>query len=114
MGQYYINPYAYQYQQPLAYAAAPAYYAAPVLRPEDQAAIDELGPEGVATGKKALNIASNLAKGVFPATGNIVTEAGAVQTKWGNYQLANPQDKEVVEKLLDVTRDLLAKIPIVE
>ena len=123
MGQYYNVPYAYQYQPYTAPAyAAPAYAApayayaapAPVMRPEDAAAVNELGAEGIATGKKALNIASNLAKNVFPATGPIINGAGAIQTKWGNYQLANRQDADVVEKLLDVTRDLLARIPIVD
>merc|ERR1712004_795829 len=85
LGQYYNVPYAYQYQP--AYAApayaAPAYavpayaYAAPapVMRPEDAAAVNELGAEGIATGKKALNIASNLAKNVFPAAGPIINGA---------------------------------------
>ena len=116
MGQYYNVPYAYQYQPYTAPAyAAPAYASpAPVMRPEDAAAVNELGAEGIATGKKALNIASNLAKNVFPATGPIINGAGAIQTKWGNYQLANRQDADVVEKLLDVTRDLLARIPIVD
>ena len=113
MGQYYAMPYAYQYpqyQQP-----AVRYYANQVqMLPEDQAAVNELGPEGVATGVKALNIASNLAKNVFPESGPIITPAGGIQTKWGTYQMGNPQDADIVEKLLDATRDLLKKIPIVE
>ena len=120
MGQFYGNafnyPYAYQQynRQPFQrQLGSGMFYSNPgfQMRPEDEAAVNELGPDAVETGKKALNIASELAKGVFPATGRIVNEAGAIQTKWGNYQLPNPQDAEIVEKLLDATRDLLAKIP---
>ena len=68
-------------------------------------------PEGIETGKNALNIATELAKGVFPESGRIVTNDGQIQTKWGNYQLPNPQDADIVEKLLDATRYLLNKIP---
>ena len=129
MGQLFRNnfnyPYAYQsyngynrqgFQRQL--SVTPGFYSGSTgssagfqMLPEDDAAVNELGPDAVATGKKALNIASQLAKGVFPASGPIVNEAGAIQTKWGNYQLPNPQDREIVEKLLDATRDLLAKIP---
>ena len=108
MGQYYAMPYAYR-------PAYGGYYANQVqMLPQDQAAVNELGTEGVATGVKALNIASSLAKNVFPESGPIITPAGGIQTKWGTYQMANPQDADIVEKLLDATRDLLKKIPVVE
>ena len=83
------------------------------LRPEDAAAVEELGPEGIQTGKDALNVASNLVKDVFPASGNIIQD-GAVQTKWGSYALPNPQDGEIIEKFLQATRSLINKMPIVE
>ena len=121
MGQYYAMPYAYRTAYPQAYQqqtytvpAQPQFYNQVQMLPQDQAAVDELGPEGVATGVKALNIASNLAKNVFPENGNIINPAGEIQTKWGKYQLSNMQDADVVEKLLDATRDLLKKIPRVE
>ena len=110
MGQYYAMPQGYA--MPYAYQN---YYANQVqMLPQDQAAVNELGPEGVATGVKALNIASALAKNVFPESGPIITPAGGIQTKWGTYQMSNPQDADIVEKLLDATRDLLQKIPTVE
>ena len=95
--------------------APPRSGAAPManLRPEDAAAVEELGPEGIQTGKDALNVASNLVKDVFPATGNII-QNGAVQTKWGSYALPNHQDGEIIEKFLQATRSLINKMPIVE
>ena len=72
-----------------------------------------MGPEGVETGKNALNVAGALVKGVFPATGPII-QNGAVQTKWGSYALPNPQDAEIIEKFLQATRSMIEKIPNVE
>ena len=85
------------------------------MRPEDTAAVNELGPQGVETGKNALNVASELVKGVFPATGPII-QNGAVQTKWGAYALpANSvADADIIEKFLQATRDMINKIPQVE
>ena len=120
---YGVQPYGYGH--PTQYAAypyagiqavRPTVYAAPVapaLRPEDAAAVEELGPEGVETGKNALNVAGALVKGVFPATGPII-QNGAVQTKWGSYALPNPQDAEIIEKFLQATRSMIEKIPNVE
>merc|ERR1712029_988960 len=82
--QYVAQPYGYGYPTQYygyPYAGAQVFggrqtiYAAPVaapLRPEDAAAIEELGPDGVETGKEALNVAGNLVKGVFPANGPII------------------------------------------
>ena len=116
---YGAQPYAYA-GYPYAYPVAqPQYqaYAAPVatatLRPEDAAAVNELGPEGIETGKNALNVAGSLVKDVFPSTGPII-QNGAVQTKWGAYALPNPQDAEIIEKFLQATRSMIAKIPQVE
>ena len=81
------------------------------VRAEDQAALDQLGPQGVETGKKALRIATDLVKGVFPSSGPVVRN-GQIQTKWGSYALPNPQDAEVVDKLLQATRDLIQKMTI--
>ena len=93
--------------------AAVAPVIAPALRPEDAAAVEELGPEGIQTGKDALNVAGALVKNVFPETGNIIKD-GAVQTKWGDYALPNPQDGEIIEKFLQATRSLINKMPVVE
>ena len=121
MGQFYNNyqTNSYQqfnnrqgYQRQMGFNR-PGFYNGFNLRPEDQAAVNEVGTEGIEIGKKALNIATELAKGAFPESGPIVTEDGQIQTKWGNYQLPNPQDRDIVEKLLDATRDLLNKIPTV-
>jgi len=105
------------YGAPIQYAqfqARPiAYVNNPTLRPEDAAAVNELGPAGIQTGKDALNVASKLVKDVFPAEGPIVVN-GAIQTKWGAYALPNPQDADLVEKFLDATRDLIKRMPIVE
>merc|ERR1712004_601153 len=104
------------YGAPLQYAhlqARPiAYVNNPTLRPEDAAAVNELGPAGIQTGKDALNVASKLVKDVFPAEGPIVVN-GAIQTKWGAYALPNPQDADLVEKFLDATRDLIKRMPII-
>ena len=106
---YYGAPQQYQYL-----AARPVYQAPAVtLRPEDAAAVNEIGPDGVQTGKQALNIASKLVKNVFPANGPIIVN-GQIQTKWGNYALPNPQDADLVEKFLEATRDLINRMPIVE
>ena len=85
------------------------------MRPDDTAAVNELGPEGVETGKKALNVASKLVKGVFPATGPII-QNGAIQTKWGAYALPvnSIADADIIEKFLDATRSMINKIPQVE
>ena len=83
------------------------------LRPEDQAAINELGPQGITTGTKSLNIATQLVKDVFPQQGPIVRN-GAIQTKWGLYALPNPQDAAIVDRLLLATRDMILRMPIVE
>ena len=83
------------------------------LRPEDQAAIDQIGSQGVQDGTKALRIATELVQGVFPQTGPIVRN-GAIQTKWGNYALPNPQDAGIVEKFLEATRTLINRMLIVE
>ena len=72
-----------------------------------------MGPDGVETGKEALNVAGNLVKGVFPADGPIIKN-GAVQTKWGAYALPNPQDAEIIENFLQATRSLINKMPVVE
>ena len=107
----YGTPQQYQYLQ-----ARPVYYNAPqpaTLRPEDAAAVNELGPEGVATGKKALNIATNLVKGVFPESGPIIVNR-QIQTKWGNYPLPAMANPAILEKFLDATRDLIKSMPIVE
>ena len=81
------------------------------LRPEDQAALDQLGPQGIKTGTNALKIATQLVKGVFPTTGPVVRN-GEIQTKWGSYALPNPQDADVIDKLLQATRDLIQKMTI--
>ena len=118
MGQFYGNNYQTNsytrlgYQRQMSFNR-PGFYNGFNLRPEDEMAVNEVGPEGIETGKNALNIATELAKGVFPESGRIVTNDGQIQTKWGNYQLPNPQDADIVEKLLDATRDLLNKIPAV-
>ena len=107
----YGTPVQYQYL-----AARPAYpYGAPTatLRPEDAAAVNELGPEGVATGKKALNIATKLVQGVFPESGPIIVNR-QIQTKWGNYPLPPYAEADIVEKFLEATRDLIQRMPIVE
>ena len=83
------------------------------LRPEDQSAINQIGSQGVQDGTKALRIASELVKGVFPQSGPIVRN-GAIQTKWGSYALPNPQDAPVVERLLQATRDMISRMAIVE
>ena len=83
------------------------------LRPEDQAAIDQIGSQGVQDGTKALRIATELVKGVFPQSGPIVRN-GEIQTKWGSYALPNPQDAEFIEGLLQATRDMINKMAIVE
>ena len=111
MGQFYGNNYnRLGYQRQMSFNR-PGFYNGFNLRPEDEMAVNEVGPEGIETGKNALNIATELAKGVFPESGRIVTNDGQIQTKWGNYQLPNPQDADIVEKLLDATRYLLNKIP---
>merc|ERR1711862_774091 len=81
------------------------------LRKEDQDAIKQLGSEGVNVGTKGLKIANELLKGVFPATGPVVRN-GEIQTKWGYYALPNPQDAEIVDKLLQATRDLISKMSV--
>ena len=81
------------------------------LRPEDQSAVDQLGSEGVKVGIKGLKIANQLLKGVFPSTGPVVRN-GQIQTKWGSYALPNPQDAEIVDKLLQATRDLIQKMEV--
>ena len=81
------------------------------LRKEDQDAIKQLGSEGVNVGTKGLKIANELLKGVFPATGPVVRN-GEIQTKWGSYALPNPQDAEIVDKLLQATRDLISKMSV--
>ena len=83
------------------------------LRPEDQSAVNQIGPQGIATGTKSLNIASQLVKDVFPQQGPIVRN-GAIQTKWGAYALPNPQDAPLVERLLQATRDMILRMPNVE
>ena len=87
------------------------------MRPEDQAAIDQIGSQGVQDGTKALRIATELVKGVFPQTGPIVRN-GAIQTKWGNYALPlrqnNPDDIEIIDMLLQATREMIQRIPIIE
>ena len=83
------------------------------LRPEDESAIQSIGPQGIDTGKKALNIATQLVKDVFPQNGPIVRN-GEIQTKWGGYALPNPQDADIVEKLLSAVRDMIQRMPIVE
>ena len=83
------------------------------LRPEDQAAIDQIGSQGVQDGTKALRIATELVKGVFPQSGPIVRN-GEIQTKWGSYALPNPQDAPTVERLLQATRYLISRMAIVE
>ena len=83
------------------------------LRPEDQAAVKQIGSQGIATGTKSLNIASQLVKDVFPQQGPIVRN-GAIQTKWGAYALPNPQDAPVVERLLQGVRDMILRMPNVE
>ena len=118
MGQFYGNNYQTNSYNRLGYQRQmsfnrPGFYNGFNLRPEDEMAVNEVGTEGIETGKNALNIATELAKGVFPESGRIVTNDGQIQTKWGNYQLPNPQDADIVEKLLDATRDLLNKIPTV-
>ena len=81
------------------------------LRPEDQSAIQQLGSEGVNVGTKGLRVANQLLKGVFPATGPVVRN-GEIQTKWGSYALPYPQDAETVDRLLQATRDLIAKMTV--
>ena len=113
-GQYQGVPNAYQNQQQPRVQGR-FYVPSPFqMLPQDQQAVNQLGSQGVDTGIKALNIASNLAKNVFPESGPIITPDGGIQTKWGTYELGNPQDRDIVEKLLDATRALLKKIPIVE
>ena len=81
------------------------------MRPEDQSAINQLGNQGVQTGTTGLKVANQLLKGVFPATGPVVRN-GEIQTKWGSYALPNPQDAEIVDKLLQATRDLISKMSV--
>ena len=81
------------------------------MRPEDQAAIDQIGSQGVQDGTKALRIATELVKGVFPQSGPIVRN-GQIQTKWGAYALPNPQDADFVEGLLQATRDMINKMQV--
>ena len=83
------------------------------MRPEDQAAIDQIGPQGIQDGTKALRIATELVKGVFPQSGPIVRN-GEIQTKWGSYALPNPQDAPTVERLLQATRYMISRMAIVE
>ena len=87
------------------------------MRPEDESAIQELGPEAIETGKRALNIATRLVQDVFPREGPIVRN-GAIQTKWGNYALPlrqnNPDDIEIIDMLLQATREMIQRIPIIE
>ena len=83
------------------------------LRPEDQAAINNIGSQGVQDGSKALRIATELVKGVFPQSGPIVRN-GEIQTKWGSYALPNPQDAATVERLLQGVRDMIRRMPNVE
>ena len=61
------------------------------MRPQDEAIVNNLGPQGIANGRKALNAASNLARNVFPGSGPIINRDGAIQTKWGQYALNNPE-----------------------
>ena len=68
-------------------------------------------PQGIKTGTNALKIATQLVKGVFPTTGPVVRN-GEIQTKWGSYALPNPQDADVIDKLLQATRDLIQKMTI--
>ena len=121
MGQFYNNyqTISYQqynnrqgYQRQMGFNR-PGFYNGFNLRPEDQAAVNEVGTEGIETGKKALNIATQLVKDVFPRDGPIVRN-GEIQTKWGGYALPNPQDADIVEKLLSATRDMIQRMPIVE
>ena len=58
-------------------------------------------------------MAGSLVKNVFPASGPII-QNGAVQTKWGAYNLPNPQDADIIEKFLQATRAMINKIPQVE
>ena len=81
------------------------------MRPEDQAAIDQIGPQGIQDGTKALRIATELVKGVFPRSGPIVRN-GQIQTKWGTYALPNPQDADFIEGLLQATRDMINKMQV--
>ena len=81
------------------------------MRPEDQAAIDQIGPQGIQDGTKALRIATELVKGVFPRSGPIVRN-GQIQTKWGAYALPNPQDADFIEGLLQATRDMINKMQV--
>ena len=81
------------------------------MRPEDQAVLEQLGPQGVETGKKGLQAANQLLKGVFPRSGPVVRN-GEILTKWGSYALPNPQDAEVVDKLLQAVRDLIQRMTI--
>ena len=64
-----------RFSQPVVRAplAPPRAAVAPALRPEDAAAVEELGPEGVETGKNALNVAGALVKGVFTYFGSFRT-----------------------------------------
>ena len=83
------------------------------MRPEDESAVQQIGPQGIQTGTQALNVASQLVKDVFPRSGPIVRN-GQVQTKWGSFALPNPQDSDLVERMLQAARDLIERMPIVE
>ena len=83
------------------------------MRPEDESAVQQIGPQGIQTGTQALNVAGQLVKDVFPRSGPIVRN-GQVQTKWGSFALPNPQDSDLVERMLQAARDLIERMPIVE
>ena len=83
------------------------------MRPEDESAVQAIGPQGIQSGTQALNVAGQLVKDVFPREGPIVRN-GQVQTKWGPFALPNPQDADVIERMLQATRDLIKRMPIVE
>ena len=83
------------------------------MRPEDESAVQAIEPQGIQNGTQALNVASQLVKDVFPREGPIVRN-GQVQTKWGPFALPNPQDADVIERMLQATRDLIKRMPIVE
>ena len=99
----------------------PGYYQAEAgsnFDPAYESALQELESSGaIETGKKALNIATRLVQDVFPREGPIVRN-GAIQTKWGNYALPlrqnNPDDIRIIEMLLQATRDMIQRMPIVE
>ena len=82
------------------------------MGPEDESAVQAIGPQGIQSGTQALNVAGQLVKDVFPREGPIVRN-GQVQTKWGPYALPNPQDADVIDKLLQATRDMIRKMPTV-